>query len=157
MSRRRKSFRREITPDPIYNDVTVARFIKKIMLDGKKSIAEKIVYSAFDELKTKVTEEEPLAVFKKAIENIKPSLEVRSRRVGGATYQVPIDVRPTRRLTLSLRWLVGYSRDRGEKSMSQRLASELADAYNKRGNAFKKKEDVHRMADANKAFSHFNW
>lgn len=157
MSRRRSSYKREVIPDPIYNDVTVARFIKKIMLDGKQNVAQKIVYGAFDKLKEKVSGEEPLTVFKKAVENCKPSLEVRSRRVGGATYQVPVDVRPARRLTLSMRWLVGYSRDRSEKTMSERLASELADAYNNRGNAIKKKDDVHRMAEANKAFSHYNW
>ena len=157
MSRRNASYKREITPDPIYNDVTVSKFVNKVMLAGKKSVAQSIVYEAFDELRQKVSGEEPLTVFKKAIENCKPSLEVRSRRVGGATYQVPVDVRPSRRLTLSMRWLVGYSRQRGEKTMSQRLASELADAYSNRGNAIKKKEDVHRMAEANKAFSHYNW
>ena len=116
-----------------------------------------MVYTAFDELRNKVSGEEPLTVFKKAIENCKPSLEVRSRRVGGATYQVPVDVRPARRLTLSMRWIVSHARKRGEKSMSARLAHELADAYNNRGNSIKKKEDIHRMADANKAFSHYNW
>ena len=157
MSRRRKSFRREIIPDPIYNDVTLARFVKKVMLDGKQNTAQKIVYSALEKMREKVADEEPLTAFKKAIDNVKPSLEVKSRRVGGATYQVPVDVRPQRRLTLAMRWIVSYSRDRGEKTMADRLASELADAYNSRGNAFKKKEDVHRMAEANKAFSHFNW
>ena len=157
MSRRRKNYKREIDPDPIYNDVTVARFIKKVMLDGKMNTAQKIVYSSFDKLREKVPGEEPLTVFKKAVENCKPSLEVRSRRVGGATYQVPVDVRPSRRLTLSMRWLVSYARSRGEKSMSDRLSAELADAFNTRGNAIKKKEDVHRMAEANKAFSHYNW
>ena len=157
MSRRKKNYKREVLPDPIYNDVNVAKFVNRLMLDGKRSIAQKILYGALDDLRNKVPGEEPLTVFKKAIENVKPSLEVRSRRVGGATYQVPVDVRPSRRLALSMRWLVGYSRERGEKSMSQRLASELADAYNNRGNAVKKKEDVHRMAEANKAFSHYNW
>ena len=157
MSRRRKSYKREIDPDPVYNDVTVARFIKKVMLDGKMSLAQKIVYSSFDKLREKVPGEEPLTIFKKAVDNCKPSVEVRSRRVGGATYQVPVDVRPSRRLTLSMRWLVSYARNRGEKSMSDRLCAELAEAYNSRGNAIKKKEDVHRMADANKAFSHYNW
>ena len=157
MSRRRKNYKREITPDPIYNDLTVARFVKKVMLDGKQNTAQKIVYSAFDLLREKVPGEEPLTVFKKAVENCKPSLEVRSRRVGGATYQVPVDVRPSRRLTLAMRWLVSYSRDRGEKSMALRLSNELAEAYNNRGNSIKKKEDVHRMAEANKAFSHYNW
>ena len=157
MSRRKKNYKREVLPDPIYNDLNLAKFVNKLMIGGKRSVAQKIVYGALDDLRTKVPDEEPLTVFKKAIENVKPSLEVRSRRVGGATYQVPVDVRPTRRLTLSMRWLVAYARDRGEKSMSSRLSSELADAYNNRGNAVKKKEDVHRMAEANKAFSHYNW
>jgi len=157
MSRRKSSYKREILPDPIYNDITVAKFVNKLMMKGKKGIAQKIVYSAFDQLREKVSGEEPLTVFKKAVENCKPSLEVRSRRVGGATYQVPVDVRPSRRLTLSMRWLVTFSRSCGEKSMATRLASELADAYNSRGNAIKKKEDIHRMAEANKAFSHYNW
>ena len=157
MSRRKKNYKREILADPIYNDVNIAKFVNKLMLDGKRSTAQKILYSALDELGKKVPGEEPLTVFKKAIENVKPSLEVRSRRVGGATYQVPVDVRPSRRLALSMRWLINYSRDRGEKTMPQRLSAELADAYNNRGNAVKKKEDVHRMAEANKAFSHYNW
>lgn len=156
MSRRRSSYKREIAPDPIFNDVVIAKFINKVMIDGKKSTAQKLVYSALDEIKSK-TGEDSMTVFKKALENVKPQLEVRSRRVGGATYQVPVDVRPTRRLTLAMRWIVGYARERGEKDMSLRLAGELLDAYNNRGNAIKKKEDVHRMADANKAFSHYNW
>ena len=157
MSRRKSADRREIGPDPIYNDVVVSKFVNKIMWQGKKSTAQGIVYTALDELRGKITAEEPLTVFKKAIENCKPNLEVRSRRVGGATYQVPVDVRPSRRLTLAMRWLIINARERGEKSMSQRLAGELADAYNNRGNAIKKREDVHRMAEANKAFSHYNW
>jgi small subunit ribosomal protein S7 len=157
MSRRNNSFKREVAPDPIYNDVTVARFVNKLMLGGKKGTAQQIVYGAFDQLREKVPGEEPLTVFKKAIDNCKPSLEVRSRRVGGATYQVPIDVRPSRRLALSMRWLINYSRARGEKNMAQRLSNELLDAFNNRGNSIKKKEDVHRMAEANKAFSHYNW
>ncbi len=157
MSRRKSAIKREVSPDPIYNDVTVARFVNKLMLGGKKGTAQKIVYGAFDQLRDKVPGEEPLTVFKKAIDNCKPSLEVRSRRVGGATYQVPIDVRPSRRLALSMRWLIAYSRSRGEKTMSQRLANEVMDAFNNRGNSIKKKEDVHRMAEANRAFSHYNW
>ena len=157
MSRRKRSQRREVDADPVYGDVTLARFIRKVMLDGKKTTAEKVVYSALDQIKAKMPEEQPLNVFKKAVENVKPSLEVRSRRIGGATYQVPIDVRPQRRLTLSMRWLVNYSRSRGEKSMAARVAGELMDAFNNRGNSIKKREDVHKMADANKAFSHFNW
>jgi small subunit ribosomal protein S7 len=157
MSRRKSTQKREILPDPIYNDVVVAKFVNKMMWQGKKTLAQGALYTALDELRNKVSGEEPLTVFKKAIENCKPNLEVRYRRVGGATYQVPVDVRPSRRLALAIKWLIDYSRERGEKSMSQRLAGELADAYANRGNAIKKKEDVHRMAEANKAFSHYNW
>jgi small subunit ribosomal protein S7 len=157
MSRRKSAERREVLPDPVYNDLTVAKFVNRLMWQGKKSVAQKHLYAALDELRTKVSGEEPLTVFKKALENVKPNLEVRSRRVGGATYQVPVDVRPTRRLTLAMTWIVTYARERGEKSMATRLAAELADAYQNRGNAIKKKEDVHRMAEANKAFSHYNW
>lgn len=157
MSRRRRSVKREVLPDPIYNDTIIAKFVNRLMYDGKKSVAQGILYSALDMLREKVPGEEPLTVFKKAIDNIKPSLEVKSRRVGGATYQVPVDVRPTRRLTLAMRWVIAYSRQRSEKSMASRLASELADAYNNRGNSIKKREDVHKMAEANRAFSHFSW
>jgi small subunit ribosomal protein S7 len=157
MSRRKSAAKREILPDPVYNDLIVAKFVNKLMIQGKKSKAYSSLYGALDQLREKVTGEEPLTVFKKALENCKPSLEVRSRRVGGATYQVPVDVRPSRRLALAMKWLIDYSRERGEKSMSQRLSGELADAYANRGNAIKKKEDVHRMAEANKAFSHYNW
>lgn len=157
MSRRRRVQKREILPDPVYNDVVITKFLNKMMYDGKKSVAQAIFYSALDELKTKVADEEPLTVFRKALENTKPQIEVRSRRVGGATYQVPVDVRPSRRLALAMKWLIDYSRERGEKNMGMRLAGELIDAYNNRGNAIKKKEDVHRMAEANKAFSHYNW
>ena len=157
MSRRRRVQKREILPDPIYNDIVITKFVNKMMYGGKKSTAQAIFYGALDELKTKITEEEPLLVFRKALENAKPQIEVRSRRVGGATYQVPVDVRPSRRLTLAMKWLIDYSRERGEKDMGKRLAGELIHAYNNRGNAIKKKEDVHRMAEANKAFSHYNW
>lgn len=157
MSRRKSSYKREVTADPVYNDVTIAKFINKVMWDGKKSVAQKEVYEAFDQLKEKVPGEEPITVFKKAIENLKPNLEVRSRRVGGATYQVPVDVRPARRLSLAMKWMVDYSRERGEKTFASRLAAEITEAYNNRGNAIKKREDVHRMAEANKAFSHYNW
>jgi len=157
MSRRKSADKREVLPDPVYNDVVVSKFVNKMMIQGKKASAYKAIYGALDELQTKVAGEEPLTVFKKALENCKPNLEVRSRRVGGATYQVPVDVRPSRRLALAMIWLIGYARDRGEKSMASRLAGELADAYANRGNAIKKKEDVHRMAEANKAFSHYNW
>ncbi len=157
MARRKKSSRREVAADPIFNDVTVSKFINKIMLDGKRSTAERIFYDSLEQLKGKVASEEPISVFKKAVENCKPSLEVRSRRVGGATYQVPCDVRPSRRLSLAMKWIVIYARERGEKTMSARLAGEMLDAYNNRGNAIKKREDVHKMAEANKAFSHYNW
>lgn len=157
MSRRKSSYKREVAPDPVFNDVLVSKFVNKLMESGNKSTAQGILYSAFEELRNKISGEEPLTVFKKAVENCKPSLEVRSRRVGGATYQVPVDVRPSRRATLSMRWIVEYARERGEKTMALRLAAEFNEAYNNRGNAIKKKDDVHRMAEANKAFSHYNW
>jgi small subunit ribosomal protein S7 len=157
MSRRKSANKREVLPDPVYNDIIVTKFVNKMMFDGKKSTAQALFYGALDELKAKIQDEEPLTFFKKALENTKPQIEVRSRRVGGATYQVPVDVRPSRRLALAMRWLIEYSRDRGEKDMAKRLAGELIDAANNRGNAIKKKEDVHRMAEANKAFSHYNW
>ncbi|MFS4458094.1 30S ribosomal protein S7 [Bdellovibrio sp. HCB2-146] len=157
MSRRKKTFKREVIPDPVFKDLVIAKFVNKMMIQGKKATAQKLFYGALEELKGKVPNEEPLAIFKKAIENVKPSIEVRSRRVGGATYQVPVDVRPSRRLALAMRWLVEYSRERGEKDFSKRLAAEFMDAYNNRGNSIKKKDDVHRMAESNKAFSHYNW
>ncbi|MBS1972174.1 MAG: 30S ribosomal protein S7 [Bdellovibrionales bacterium] len=157
MSRRKKTFKREIIPDPVFKDLVVAKFVNKMMIQGKKGTAQALFYGALDELKGKVPNEEPISILKKAIENVKPSIEVRSRRVGGATYQVPVDVRPSRRLALAMRWLIAYSRERGEKDFSKRLAGELMDAFNNRGNSIKKKDDVHRMAEANKAFSHYNW
>ena len=157
MSRRKKTFKREIIPDPVFKDIVVAKFINKMMIQGKKAVAQKLFYGALEEIKEKITTEEPINVLKKALENCKPALEVRSRRVGGATYQVPVDVRPSRRLALAMRWLISYSRERGEKDFAKRLAGELMDAYNNRGNAIKKREDVHKMAEANKAFSHYNW
>ncbi len=157
MSRRKSANKREILPDPVYNDIVVAKFVNKMMFDGKKSTAQQAFYGALDEIKGKVADEEPLTLFKKALENAKPQIEVRSRRVGGATYQLPVDVRPSRRLALAMRWLIEYSRERGEKDMAKRLAGEFLDAANNRGNAIKKKEDVHRMAESNKAFSHYNW
>ncbi|MBX2987391.1 MAG: 30S ribosomal protein S7 [Bdellovibrionaceae bacterium] len=157
MSRRRKTLKREIIPDPVFKDIIVAKFVNKMMYSGAKATAQKLFYGALEEIKAKVPGEEPIAVMKKALENVKPSIEVRSRRVGGATYQVPTDVRPTRRLSLAMRWLVEYSRERGEKDYAKRLAGELIDAYNNRGNSIKKREDVHKMAEANKAFSHYNW
>jgi len=157
MSRRKASYKREVIPDPVYKDVAISKFINMMMVDGKKALAQTILYSALDDLKAKIPGEEPLAIFKKALENVKPALEVRSRRVGGATYQVPMDVRPVRKTTLAMRWLVDYSRERGEKEMALRLSGEIMDAFNNRGNAIKKKEDVHRMAEANKAFAHYRW
>ena len=157
MSRRSRTFKREIIPDPVFKDLVIAKLINKIMERGQKGTAQKLFYGALEELNGKVPGEDSVNVMRKALENVKPSIEVRSRRVGGSTYQVPVDVRPTRRLTLAMRWLVEYSRARGEKDFSKKLAAELFDAYNNRGNAIKKKEDVHKMAESNKAFAHYNW
>ena len=156
MSRRRRAEKREILPDPKFKDLVLSKFMNNLMVDGKKSVSEKIVYGAFDEIENKV-KRPPLEVFHEALDNIKPSVEVRSRRVGGATYQVPVEVRPQRREALAIRWLIKASRDRNEKTMKDRLASELIDAVNTRGSAVKKKEDTHKMAEANKAFSHYRW
>ncbi len=156
MSRRRRAEKREILPDPKFKDLVLSKFMNNLMLDGKKSVSEKIVYGAFDEIENKM-KRPPLEVFHEALDNIKPSVEVRSRRVGGATYQVPVEVRPQRREALAIRWLIKASRDRNEKTMRDRLASELIDAVNTRGSAVKKKEDTHKMAEANKAFSHYRW
>ena len=154
--RRRKAPVREIMADPIYNSKVITKFVNAIMLDGKKSVAEKILYGAIDNL-DKRGEEKGFDLFEKAVENVKPLLEVRSRRVGGATYQVPVEVRAVRRQTLALRWIVEYARKRNERTMVERLANELFEAANERGSSFKKKEDVHRMAEANKAFAHYRW
>lgn len=154
--RRRKALVREIMADPIYNSKVITKFVNAIMLDGKKSVAEKILYGAIDNL-DKRGEEKGFDLFEKAVENVKPLLEVRSRRVGGATYQVPVEVRAVRRQTLALRWLIDASRKRNERTMVERLANELFEAANERGSSFKKKEDVHRMAEANKAFAHYRW
>lgn len=156
MARKGSIPRKEVLPDPKYNDRIVGRFINKLVKDGKKSIAETILYRAFGIIEDK-TKSDPLAVFKKAIDNVKPVLEVKSRRVGGATYQIPVEVRPNRKLSLAIRWLVSHSRARSERSMTDKLAAELMDASNRRGGAVKKKEDVHRMAEANKAFAHYRW
>ena len=156
MSRRRRAEKREILPDPKFKDLVLSKFMNNLMLDGKKSVSEKIVYGAFDEIENKM-KRPPLEVFHEALDNIKPAVEVRSRRVGGATYQVPVEVRPQRREALAIRWLIKASRDRNEKTMKDRLASELMDAVNTRGSAVKKKEDTHKMAEANKAFSHYRW
>ena len=156
MPRRGNVPKREILPDPMYNSVLVTKLVNSIMLDGKKGVAQKVVYGAFDIVKEK-TGNDPLEVFNTAIENIMPSLEVKARRVGGATYQVPIDVRPARRQTLGLRWLTTYSRARSERTMAERLAAEIMDAANNTGAAVKKREDTHKMAESNKAFAHFRW
>ena len=156
MPRKGNTPKREVLPDPVYENIVVSKLINSIMLDGKKSTAQKIVYGAFDQIKEK-TGEDPLDVFNKAMENIMPELEVKARRVGGANYQVPIEVRPERRQTLGLRWLTNYTRLRGERTMSERLAKELMDAANGAGASVKKKEDTHRMAEANRAFAHYRF
>ena len=156
MPRRGNVPKREVLPDPLYNSVLVTKLVNSIMLDGKKGVAQKVVYGAFDIIKEK-TGKDPLEVFTAAIENIMPSLEVKARRVGGATYQVPIEVRPERRQALALRWITLYSRKRGEKTMEDRLANELMDAMNNTGASVKKKEDMHKMAEANKAFAHYRF
>ena len=156
MPRKGNTPKREVLPDPVYGNVVVSKLINSIMLDGKKSVAQKIVYTAFDQIK-EATGEEPLEVFEKAMNNIMPQLEVKARRVGGANYQVPVEVRPARRQTLALRWLTKFTRARGEKTMAERLAKEIMDAFNNTGNSVKRKEDTHKMAEANKAFAHFRW
>lgn len=148
--------KREVSPDPIYNDTVVTKLINNVMLDGKKGVAQRIVYGAFDYVAEK-TGEDPLEVFYKALNNVMPVLEVKARRIGGATYQVPVEVRSERRETLGLRWLVQYSRQRGEKTMIERLAKEIMDAANNTGASVKKREDTHKMAEANKAFAHYRW
>ncbi|WNC71885.1 30S ribosomal protein S7 [Thalassotalea psychrophila] len=157
MPRRRVVGQRKILPDPKFKNELLAKFINILMVDGKKSTAEKIVYGALDILTEKNTEKEHLELFEIALENIRPSVEVKSRRVGGSTYQVPVEVRPVRRNALAMRWLVDAARKRGEKSMAQRLANEMLDASDNKGSAVKKREDVHRMAEANKAFAHYRW
>ena len=156
MPRRGNVPKREILPDPIYNSVLVTKLVNSIMLDGKKGVAQKVVYGAFDMVKEQ-TGKDPLEVFTTAMDNIMPSLEVKARRVGGATYQVPMEVRPARRTTLGLRWLTTYARARSERTMAQRLANEIMDAANNTGAAVKKREDTHKMAESNKAFAHFRW
>ena len=148
--------KREVLADPIYNSIVVTKLINQVMLDGKRGVAQKAVYDAFDIIRNK-TGVEPLDAFEQAMNNIMPGLEVKARRVGGSTYQVPIEIRPERRQTLGLRWLVSYARARGERTMRERLAGEIMDAMNSQGNAFKKKEDTHKMAEANKAFAHYRW
>jgi len=156
MSRRHAAVKREVLPDAKYGDIVLSKFMNSLMLDGKKSAAENIVYGAFDSIQKK-SGGDPLKTFHEAIDNVKPSVEVRSRRVGGATYQVPVEVRPARRQALAIRWIVDMARKRSENTMTERLSGELLDAANNRGNAVKKREDTHKMADANKAFSHYRW
>ena len=156
MSRRHSAEKREVIPDPKFGDIVVTKFMNSVMYEGKKSTAERIVYGAFDIIEAK-TKSEPLGVFKSALENVAPAIEVRSRRVGGATYQVPVEVRTERRQALAIRWLIAAARGRNDKTMVERLSAELMDAANNRGNAVKKREDTHKMADANRAFSHYRW
>ena len=156
MPRKRVVTKREVIPDPNYKDALVAKFINNLMKKGKKSISRSILYSSFDLISEK-SKKDPLSVFKKAVENVKPAVEVKSRRVGGSTYQVPTEVRPSRRQALSIRWIIQYASARGEKTMAEKLAGELMDAANSRGAAIKKKDDTHRMAEANKAFAHYRW
>jgi len=156
MPRRGHVPKRDVLPDPIYGDKIVTKLVNQVMLDGKKGLAQRICYGAFDIIKEK-TGRDPMEVFEQAMNNVMPVLEVRARRVGGATYQVPVEVRPERRQTLGLRWIVNYARERGERTMMQRLAAEIMDAANNTGGAVKKKEDTHRMAEANRAFAHYRW
>jgi small subunit ribosomal protein S7 len=156
MSRRHRADKREIIPDPKYHNEVVAKFMNSVMNDGKKSVAERIVYGAFELIEGK-TKQDPLGVFRSALDNVMPTIEVRSRRVGGATYQVPVEVRTVRRQALGIRWIISAARDRNEKTMTERLSAELLDASNNRGSAVKKREDVHKMAEANRAFSHYRW
>ena len=156
MSRRGQISKRDVLPDPIYNSKLVTKLVNNVMLDGKKGVAQKIVYDAFAAVEAKLGQN-PLEVFEEALENVMPVLEVKARRVGGSNYQVPMDVRPERRQTLGLRWMVAYARSRNERTMSERLAGEILDAKNSMGGAFKKKEETHRMAEANKAFAHFKY
>ena len=157
MPRRREVPKRKIIPDPKHGDRLVAKFTNVLMWDGKKSTSERVMYGAFDLLAERGGGEEPLKLFKKALDNVKPMIEVKSRRVGGATYQVPVEVRPERRTALAMRWLINYARDRSEKTAAERLANEILDAANNRGSAVKKREDTHKMAEANKAFAHYRW
>ena len=157
MSRRRKSVQREILPDPRYKDVVLAKFVRALMIDGKKNTAEKLIYSSFDRIEKKEKEKKPLEVFKSAIENVQPQIETRSRRVGGATYQVPVEVSPRRKQALAIRWIIDSARKRNENTMIDRLAGELLDASFKRGSSIKKNEDTRKMAEANRAFAHYRW
>ena len=155
MARRREIPKRQILPDPIYNSTTLNKFINAVMRDGKKSVAEGIVYGALDIIKSRTNNDDPIGIFNQALENAKPILQVKSRRVGGATYQVPVEIAPNTRRALAFRWIIEFSRKRGEKTMQERLAGEIIDCYNKQGSTIKRREDTHRMAEANKAFAHF--
>lgn len=157
MSRRRKAVKRELDPDPIYQSTVLAKFINRIMYDGKKAIARNIVYSALEKFAKVVDSENPLEVFEQALENAKPTLEVKSRRIGGATYQVPIEIAPSRREAMAMRWIINHSRAKSGRTMEDNLANELRDCYNNQGTTIKKKDDTHRMAEANKAFAHYKW
>lgn len=157
MSRRRRAEKREIAPDPVYKSTTIAKFINKLMLSGKKSVARGIIYNAIEAFAKKVNAEDPLEAFEQALENAKPSLEVKSRRIGGATYQVPIEIAPDRRTSMAMRWLILHSRSKAGRSMEAGLTQELVDCYNNQGTTIKKKDDTHKMAEANKAFAHYKW
>ena len=157
MSRRRRATKREIDPDPIYNSYVLAKFVNKIMIQGRKATARKIVYNALEKFAKRVKSEDPLAAFEQALENAKPSLEVKSRRIGGATYQVPIEIAPERRTSLAMQWIINYSREKAGRPMEDALAGELTDCFQNQGSTIKKKDDTHRMAEANRAFAHYKW
>lgn len=157
MSRRRRAVKRQIDPDPVYGSTLLAKFINKLMLDGKKSVARKIAYQAVEQLAKKVNADSPIEAFEEAIENAKPSLEVKSRRIGGATYQVPVEIAPNRRTSMAFKWIITFARSKAGRNMTVALVSELADCYNNQGTTIKKKDDTHRMAEANKAFAHYKW
>lgn len=157
MSRRRRALKRQIDPDPVYNSYVLAKFVNKLMIDGKKSTARRIIYNALDMFAKKVKAEDPVAAFEQALENAKPTLEVKSRRIGGATYQVPVEIPPDRRTSMAMKWIIQYSQEKVGRSMEEGLAQELADCFNNQGSTIKKKDDTHKMAEANKAFAHFKW
>jgi small subunit ribosomal protein S7 len=157
MSRRRRAEKREIAPDPLYNSLVLAKFINKLMIDGKKSLSRRIVYNAIEKFSKKIKAEDPLAAFEQALENAKPSLEVKSRRIGGATYQVPIEIPADRRTAMGMQWIIKYSREKAGRSMEDALATELVDCFQNQGATIKKKDDTHRMAEANRAFAHYKW
>ena len=157
MSRRRRALKRQIEPDPVYNSYVLAKFINKLMIDGKKSTARRIVYNAIDKFAKKIKAEDPLAAFEQALENAKPTLEVKSRRIGGATYQVPVEIPADRRTSMAMKWIIQFSNEKVGRSMEEGLAQELADCFNNQGSSIKKKDDTHKMAEANKAFAHYKW